>query len=283
MKNIALVINRLIPRSRIDPVVDQITARCAGCDITAVYVENESGEWEGLAEARRVGIDLVIALGGDGTVLAGSRMFADLGVPIMGVRLGRLGFLSEVEPDGVVAALEDLAAGRFFTENRLMLECRLFRGDEMRHCGLCLNDVVLSRGSTLRAIELEFEIDGEPVARYAGDGLIVSTPTGSTAYSLSAGGPILAPDLGAVLVTALCPHSLWLRPLVVGPESRIRAYLTRSAVKPVVVLDGQESWAIREGDVLQVRQAEHACRLVRFAPRSCFQDVRRKFQGESAR
>ncbi|ACA59541.1 NAD(+)/NADH kinase [Candidatus Desulforudis audaxviator] len=283
MKNIALVINRLIPRSRIEPVVDQIAARCAGCDMTAVYVENESGEWKGLAEARRLGIDLVITLGGDGTVLAGSRMFADLGVPIMGVRLGRLGFLSEVEPAGVAAALEDLANGRFFTENRLMLESRLLRHGEILHRGFCLNDVVLSRGATLRAIELEFEIDGEPVARYAGDGLIVSTPTGSTAYSLSAGGPILAPDLGAVLVTPLCPHSLWIRPLVVGPESRIRVYLTRPAVKPEVVLDGQESWTIREGDVLQVRRSEYPCRLVRFEPKSCYQLVRRKFQGENAR
>ncbi len=283
MKNIVLVINRLIPRSRTQPVVDQIASRCAGCDMTTVYVENESGDWEGLAEARRAEIDLVIALGGDGTVLAGSRMFADLGVPIMGVRLGKLGFLSEVEPAGVGAALQDLAKGRFRIEDRLMLESRLLRHGETLRRGSCLNDVVLSRGATLRAIEMEFEIDGEPVARYSGDGLIVSTPTGSTAYSLSAGGPILAPDLRAILVTPLCPHSLWIRPCVVGPESGIRVYLTRPAVNPVVVLDGQESWSIREGDELQVRRAEYACRLVRFEPTSCFRVLRRKFQGETAR
>lgn len=283
LRSIALVINRLIPRPRMQPVLDQIAAWCAGWDMTAVYVENESGEWTRLAEARRLGVDLVITLGGDGTVLAGSRMFADQGVPIMGVRLGRLGFLSEVEPAGVAAALENLADGRFAVERRLMLEARLMRDGEVRHRDLCLNDVVLSRGATLRAIELEFEIDDEPVARYAGDGLIVSTPTGSTAYSLSAGGPILAPDLEAVLVTPLCPHSLWIRPLVVAPRSGIRLFLTRPAVKPVAVIDGQESWTISEEDVLQVRRAEHDCRLVRFESKNRFQVLRRKFQGNNSR
>jgi len=281
VKTVVLVINRLIPRSRTEPVVERITTWLARDGIGVLCVDNEAGEWRGLAEARQAGADLVIALGGDGTVLAASRLFAYQGVPIVGVRLGKLGFLSEVEPPGVFGALQDWAEGRFRTETRLMLDLAVLRNGEKVYGGCCLNDVVLSRGATLRAIEVAFEIDGEPVARYAGDGLIVSTPTGSTAYSLSAGGPILAPELSAILVTPLCPHSLWIRPCVVGPNSTIRMYLTRPAVNPVVVLDGQESFHLREGDELHVRRADFACRLVRFAPTGYFRVLNRKLRGET--
>ncbi|MBE0467186.1 MAG: NAD(+)/NADH kinase [Candidatus Desulforudis sp.] len=281
MKPVILAINRLIPRSRTEPTVDRVATWLAARGIPVMHVENGSGRWEDLAAARASDADLAVALGGDGTVLASSRMFADLGVPILGVRLGKLGFLSEVEPPVVVGALEKWADGNFWIESRLMLELCVVRDGETVYTGCCLNDVVLSRGATLRAVEVAFEIDGQPVAGYAGDGLIIATPTGSTAYSLSAGGPILVPELQAILVTPLCAHSLWLRPCVVSPNSTIRMYLTREAMHSVVVLDGQESFSVYAGDELCVRRAHYACRLVRIKQFNYFRVLSRKLQGET--
>ncbi len=280
LKTVILVINRLIPRTRTAPVVAEISAWLAANDMQVQTVTNDGDRWPDLPVADLEGAVLVVALGGDGTVLAASRLFASRGLPILGVQLGQLGFLSEVEPNAVTGALREWAGGRFRTESRLMLELSVFRNGARVYGGVCLNDVVLSRGATLRAVEMAFEIDGEPVARYSGDGLIVSTPTGSTAYSLSAGGPILAPNLEAILVTPLCAHSLWLRPCVISPDSTLRLYLTRPAFEPVVVLDGQESFCLEEGDEIWVRRAPFACRLVRFAPAGYFQRLKRKLQGE---
>lgn len=281
MPTVVLVINRLVARSRIQPVVEQTVTWLAEHGINVLYVENESGRWRGLAEAHQAETGLVIALGGDGTVLASSRMFSDRGIPIIGVRLGKLGFLSEVEPSGVSEALQSWVDGRFRTEARLVLELRVLRDGGMIYRGCCLNDIVLSRGASPRAVEVALEIDGEPAAQYIGDGLIISTPTGSTAYSLSAGGPILVPELQAILITPLCPHSLWIRPYVVSPNSNIQVYLMRQAVDPVIVLDGQESWHLQEGDRLHVRRADFVCRLVKFEQSSYFQVLNRKLQGEA--
>lgn len=281
MGPVILVINRLIPRSRTEPVAAEISERLAAAGIGVLTVTNEDGDWHGLDEARAACARLVVALGGDGTVLAASRLFADRQVPIVGVRLGKLGFLSEMEPSGLGPALDAWAAGRYRIESRLMLDVTVFRDGERVYGGCGLNDVVLSRGATLRAVEMAFEIDGELVARYAGDGLIVATPTGSTAYSLSAGGPLVDPELPVVLVTPLCAHSLWLRPCVVGADRVVRMYLTRPAVNPVVVLDGQESFPLRDGDEVLVRRASFDCRLVRFAPGGCFRVLNAKLRGET--
>jgi len=219
--------------------------------------------------------DLVIVLGGDGTLLSVAREAGARSVPILGVNLGTLGFLAEVNPEEQYALLEDILAGDYRTSQRMRLDVRAERGGRELLRALALNDAVLSRTDLSRMIDLETSADGVLVTRYHGDGLIVSTPTGSTAYTLSAGGPILLPGSRVYVLTPICPHTLTQRPLVLPADSRIEITVRGSEAAQLTV-DGQVGEVLHDGDVVTVTADAPPAEFVVAPGRSRFDILRSK-------
>jgi NAD+ kinase len=233
---------------------------------------------DAVSEAELAGaIDLLIVLGGDGTLLRGAALVADAGVPILGVNLGHLGFLTSCAPVGARAALERALDGDLPLEQRMRLACVLQRADGERIVKRACNDVVVSQGALARLIELEALIDGVVVTRYRADGLIVSTPTGSTAYSLAAGGPILMPELRAMVITPICPHTLTNRPVVAPAEARVTVRLAAPADDVLCTVDGQWGTRLSPGDQVEIEQAAPPLYLYR-AEETYFDVLRRKLR-----
>ena len=216
--------------------------------------------------------DLVVVLGGDGTLLSIARAAATKGVPVMGVNMGSLGFLTEVPVQEMTAALDALLDGReSLISPRMMVEAD-FRGEK----SLCLNDIVINKGALARIIHMKIRIDGREIETLKSDGLIVATPTGSTAYSLAAGGPILQPFMPAVLLTPICPHTLSFRPLVVSSSARILIELLTKGEEVYLTLDGQRGAPMVEGDVVEVRRSELELKIVSSPKRGYFDLLREK-------
>ena len=219
--------------------------------------------------------DLVVVLGGDGTLLSIARVAATKGVPVMGVNLGSLGFLTEVPVQEMTLVLDALldggGGGESLIHPRMMVEA-VFKGES----SLCLNDIVINKGALARIIQLKIRIDGREIETLKSDGLIIATPTGSTAYSLAAGGPILQPAMPAVLLTPICPHTLSFRPIVVSSASRIQVELVTPGEEVYLTLDGQRGSPMAGGDVVEVRRSEHELRLVSSPKRGYFELLREK-------
>jgi NAD+ kinase len=231
--------------------------------------------------------DVLVALSGDGGVLAAARAAAPFQTPVLAVDLGRLGFLSAVRPDGVEAAFHDLVAGKFEVEERMMLEAEVLRaprgkgGEVVGEAvsvggGVALNDAVVAKSALARILRLSIYAGGELVAAIRADGLVVSTPTGSTAYALSAGGPIVPPDVELLLVCPICAHTLNQRPFIVGADEtlEVRAEWEGDEVRAdsldaMLTLDGQVGVNLRPGDLVRVRRAACTARLLR-APGDTF-------------
>jgi len=208
--------------------------------------------------------DLLVAMGGDGTLLAAARMGAPLGKPILGVNLGGLGFLASI-PSGaaMLDALGEVMDGRARVEERTMLQARVSRRGKEDACYLALNDVVVGKGAHSRLFRLRVSISGELLSNFPADGIIVSTPTGSTGYSLSAGGPVVDPAVGAIIVTPICPHLLSARALVVPADQVVEiAFADPRGEEVKLTADGQEGCPLRAGDRAEVRQAPFPARLV---------------------
>lgn len=216
--------------------------------------------------------DLVVVLGGDGTLLSVAHYAARAGVPVMGINLGRLGFLTEIPVSEALATLDRfLADGGPLVSPRWLVEART--GDEIAYC---LNDVVVTKGAKSRMIELAILVDGRDVAVLKADGLIVSTPTGSTAYSLSAGGPILHPRVPAILLTPICPHTLSFRPMAVPATSTVGVRLLTGGEEVHMTLDGQRGGAMAANDLVEVRKAPFELQLVASPRRSYYDLVKEK-------
>jgi NAD+ kinase len=208
-------------------------------------------------------LDLVIVLGGDGTLLSAARATAAIDVPLLGVNLGSLGFLTEVPPKSLYDMLEAIAQGRATVEHRVLMECTLLRGDQIRGSYLVFNDAVVNKTTLARLNTYDLYIDGTFVSSYRADGMIVATPTGSTAYSLSAGGPVLMPTVKALVVTPVAPHSLTHRPLVVPDSSEIEILLRSEEEVAYLSLDGQPGLDLSDGDRVRCRRSEHTVNLFR--------------------
>src|SRR5512147_2255895 len=206
--------------------------------------------------------DLLVVLGGDGTLLAVARAVEERAVPILGINLGTLGFLVEVSVDEMTAALARALAGEMTIEPRMRLAVRLVREGRALRSWLALNDAVITKGASARIVDLEAHADGQLVTTYHADGLIVSTPTGSTAYSLSAGGPILMPDVPSLLLTPICPHALTQRPLVLPDSAAIEVVVHPRGGEVQLAIDGQEGAPLHEGDRVAVRRSEHPALLL---------------------
>jgi len=219
--------------------------------------------------------DLVVVLGGDGTLLSVARSLP-AGTPILGVNMGRLGFLAEVNRTELFPVLEAVFAGEFALEERSMMDVDLERQGGRVHSYLVLNDAVIGKSALARIIELTLSVDGHLVARYRADGLIVSTPTGSTAYNLSAGGPIVDPGLPLIVITPICPHTLSQRPIVIPAKCRIRVTLETPREEVFLTLDGQEGKSMEYGDVVTMVLSDKRVSLVKTSGRTFYDSLRGK-------
>jgi NAD+ kinase len=220
--------------------------------------------------------DLVIALGGDGTVLGVARDMGEKSVPILGVNRGHLGFLADVSPEVVDSALEKVLAGQYEVRERVRLRVSRLSTGELRSGDLVLNDAVFTKATPLaRMIELRTWVGGERVATYRSDGLIVATPTGSTAYNLSAGGPLLDPSLRVMVLNPICPHTLTQRPLVLPDDAEVEVELI-SHEEVALTLDGQTVEMLRPGDRARITCSDHPARFVELPPYNHFETLRAK-------
>ena len=238
-----------------------------------------------VAEGREVGrADVIVVLGGDGTLLAASHLLESSTVPIVGVNFGSLGFLTEITLPEMYATLDSVLAGRYDYEDRRMLRALIQRPGQPDAVGDVLNDVVITKAVVSRIIELDVTVDGTFVSAFRADGLIVSSPTGSTAYNLAAGGPILHPSLPAVVLTPICPHMLTNRPLVVRDEGVIEVRLHGEDVDVHITLDGQRGFAMTPADRVTVTRSPRTLRLVKAAGRDYYEVLRTKLKwGEAPR
>ena len=223
-------------------------------------------------------IDLLVTFGGDGTLLRGARRLGGREVPVLGINYGRVGFLTSVGRDGVTAALSAFAAGTHRLSPRAaLLATRHDGGNLVQDEHLALNDVVLHKGGVARVVRFQVLLDGEQIGPVSGDGIVVASPTGSTAYSLSAGGPVIVPHLDAMIVTPICAHSLGLRPIVVRADAVIRIEPIAPLVQDLLAsFDGQESITLQPGEAIEVRTAPWRVILVRFGEPGFFRRLREK-------
>jgi NAD+ kinase len=222
--------------------------------------------------------NLLLVLGGDGTLLAAAREAAPRGVPILPINLGSLGFLTSFTLEEMYPALEETLAGRLSASERVMLHAALIRDGKTLDDQRVLNEVVINKGALARMIEVKLSIDKDFVCRYRADGLIVATPTGSTAYSLSAGGPIVHPNVESIIVTPICPHTLSDRPLVVGDKCCIEMNLVGPADSVYLTLDGQKGLLMQSGDRVRIFRAEQRLKLIQPKRKSYYEILRSKLK-----
>jgi len=219
---------------------------------------------------------LVIVLGGDGTLLSVAHIFAATGTPILSVNLGFLGFLTEVRLADLYQTLEGWCANCYEVDERAMLHAELWRTGQLHSSHEALNDVVISKGDIARMGDFAVELDGKKVADFRADGVIVSTPTGSTAYTLAANGPILTPDVDAMVVTPICPHLLTLRPIVVRGDANLTVRVVGIPTTALLTVDGQQAVELLCGDEVRCRRSVHTVKLVRLSEGSFFEALRSK-------
>ncbi len=234
-------------------------------------------------------LDLVLTFGGDGTLLRGARLVGAQGTPILGVNLGRVGFLTTATPETMEAAVEAVTRGEYRVEGRHALETRISSPDGSERLGaLALNDVVVHKAGVARVIGLRVCREDEEIGRYSADGIIVATPTGSTAYSLSAGGPVVVPEVDALVITAICPHTLAVRPIVLPGDSVITIELVPPLPPPVapggaheeilISYDGQVGASLSLNDRVTVKRSQSRVNLIRIGKEGFFARMRRKLQ-----
>lgn len=248
--------------------------------VDRLTVEGETGcaleilEPEQLADT----VELIVVLGGDGTMISAARLLDNRSVPVVGINFGSLGYLTEVRLEEMTDALDAVLAGDYHLDQRMMLTAELRRGGEQLLRNRVLNDVVISKSALARIIEIETWLDGKFVNCFRADGLIVSTPTGSTAYNLSAGGPIVFPSMNAVVVTPICPHTLSNRPLVVPDDAAIELVLKTPNEEVALTLDGQVGFRLEVDDRVHIAKSRTAFNLVQPISRNYFEVLRGKLR-----
>ena len=237
--------------------------------------------WEGSVPPIGIAnLDALITLGGDGTLLRGARSLGGKPVPVLGINLGRVGFLTACTRNDLDLALTRLAAGDYVLESRMALDAEISGSSNSQfRLPAALNDVAVHKAGVARMIQLSVRVDDQDVGPYSADGLIIATPTGSTAYSLSAGGPIIAPDVEAVVITPICAHTLAVRPLVIPATAIIKiAPISGWAEDLLVSVDGQQAMTLGPDDTITIGRSDHTVQLVRFGHRSYFARMRRSLR-----
>jgi len=254
-----------------------------------VYIEKEMGKvlspilsespWKSIErEDIPTDVEMIIVLGGDGTLLSVARQVWNKNIPILGVNLGGLGFLTEITLDELYSVLERVVRDDFEINEREVLNAGVIRRGERIAEFIVLNDAVINKGALARIIDLETTINGEYLSTFRSDGLIISTPTGSTAYNLSAGGPIVYPSLHTIIITPICPHTLTIRPIIIPDDVKIRALLKSRNEEVLLTLDGQQGFTLEFEDVVEVEKAEGHILLIKSPYRHYFELLREKLK-----
>lgn len=286
MKKFGLVVN--LNKKEVQRLVEQITRWLEERDCE-VMIKEDTAHTMGLS---RLGVpqealfgqaQCVIVFGGDGTMLWTARKVAKAGTPIIGINMGHLGFLTEIDVPEALADLGKILDGQYFVEERMMLEASVYREGCLVENSVGLNDAVISKGAISRLIRLETYVNDYFVNKYMGDGLIIASPTGSTAYSLSAGGPLVSPEHDSLLLTPICPHSLWARPVVVAPDSVIKVALLSEGGAVTLTMDGQYVFSLRQDDQIVIRRAPQKAKFLRITGRNFFEVLRKKLKEEGDR
>ncbi|WP_103105366.1 NAD(+)/NADH kinase [Brevibacillus reuszeri] len=283
MKKIAIIVNKGKPEARIvaRELLYLIEVRGARVFLDE-NIASDLGRSELGASIEEIGreADLVCVLGGDGTLLGIARQLAGRSIPIFGINLGTLGFLSEAEPEHLPHAVDNLLSGKYDIEERAMLEASLVRKGSTLGTYTAMNDIGIAKGSFCRIIQCAVYLDDAYVATFSGDGVIVSTPTGSTAYSLSAGGPIVAPNVDMLLLTPVAPHSLTARPMVLSSDQVIRVEVDAIHQEMGLSIDGQFGYRLEGGDHIYIKKSPFVTPLIRWKKGGFFEAIRTKLQGE---
>jgi NAD+ kinase len=238
-----------------------------GCVIPTVSREEMAGQ-----------VDLIVVLGGDGTMISVARMIGERDIPVLGINFGSLGYLAEFRIEEMFPALDLILKGDFRLDRRVMLDAALVRGDELVGTGRVLNDVVINKAALARIIEIEARFDSHYVNSFRADGLIVSTPTGSTAYNLSAGGPVVYPSMNAVIVTPICPFTLSNRPIVIPDGALIEVSLKTENEEVILTLDGQKGFPLEAHDKVLIRKSKTTFNIVQPTNRNYFDVLRDKLR-----
>ena len=280
MKTIGVLANCGKPEAR--PALDRLARKAAALGLRLVAAGPTA---RCLPAARRVALerigrscDALIALGGDGTMLHAARLLQGSTTPLLGVNLGKLGFLTSIPAEDVERAVEQLARSRFHVALRAVADCRLVRKRKTLGRYRALNDIVVGWGQSSRIVTFDVSVNGEMITSYRCDGIIVSTPTGTTGHSLSAGGPILHPETGAFLLNVICPHALSARPIVVPDRSVIEIVAAATQKRLLLSVDGQEEHPVAQGDCLIIKRSTKGVRFIQLAGYSYFSILRQKLQ-----
>ena len=281
LNNVGLVIN--YKKENVQKVVSRIVNWLKSKEIK-VYIEGEKSkaiEREDLncptEKFLRV-TKLIISLGGDGTLLRAARLAATKETPVLGVNLGGLGFLTKIGLDDLERSLEKLYQEKYFIDERTMLDCLIKRNNKIIKKYTALNDIVISKWAFARIISLATYVNDDYVIAYTADGLVISTSTGSTAYSLSAGGPIVNPNINSIIITPICPHTLSARPLIIGEDDKVKVILELREEKVMVTIDGQECFTLKQEDEIVVKKSEYRARLIDFKEKSFYAVLREKLR-----
>jgi len=243
-------------------------------DTGTAAIINETSSYEKREISQQA--DLLIVLGGDGTLLSVARAAHPHNIPILAVNLGSLGFLAEISIDELYPTLENILAGKFEIENRMLLNACIWRNGEKVEDHNVLNDVVINKGAVARVISLQVLVNGQYMTSYRADGLIIATPTGSTAYSLSAGGPIIHPSMHTLVLSPICPFTLTNRSILIPDQSIIQVKLAAEYDDVRVTLDGQEGYDMRAGDILEIKKTKTPLQLIRGPNKNYYQILRDK-------
>ncbi len=254
-----------------------------------IYLKRESAEFFGYLEYAfderdgrllKDNLDIAISIGGDGTLLNVCRRMADQRIPVCGINIGRVGFLADIEPEKLEAKLAKIIRNEFEVEERMMLAAMIKRDDCQVYIASAINDIVVTKGGAARMLTLGLSIDDYMVAHYQADGLIVSTSTGSTGYSLSAGGPIINPRLDLILVTPICPHTLNARPMILSQDEEAKILISATHQEILLTIDGQDSVRLMTGDEVIVRRSPLTAHIIKFAGFNYYRTMREKLWKE---
>ncbi|MDF7800855.1 NAD(+)/NADH kinase [Pontiellaceae bacterium B1224] len=278
MKKIGVIVNTKRPRA--DHVLSELRKLAEGHSFELYAEKAEMARALGAQHlpVSEFGnkVDVALALGGDGTVLYTARALHGSGVPIMGINLGSLGFLTSVGDTKIFQALESIAQETFKVSEREVADCRIFKDGQLVGEEHSLNDVVLGWGASSRIVTLRLSVDGELVGSFMCDGMMVSTPTGSTGHSLSAGGPILHPGVGGFCINVICPHTLSSRPLIVPNESLIEIEVVNTAKELILSIDGQDEFKVLRGEQIEIRRSPHRVKFLQLQDHSYFSVLAQK-------
>lgn len=266
-------------KRRAGEIVDRIFSYYQNKNVRLVMPATEARHFRkdefGLPCVERVHIDMALSIGGDGTLLGVCRRVREQSIPVCGINLGTLGFLADIEPKELELRLGKILVGEYFVENRLLLSGFIRNELGEKFLGNAINDVVISKGLSARMITMSVFINDTHLMDYKADGIIISSPTGSTAYSLSAGGPILNPTIRALILTPICAHTFQVRPLVVSEDDEVKIKIL-AARDLVLTLDGQESFNIQPTDEIIVRKSRKTAQIVKFADKNYYEVLKAK-------